>query len=437
MLGRFSDAFGRKKRLLVSFVGAALSFAMYAVPDTPSLAVVFISHAIHGATQCTFALVYSSVTDLHEKYNGGGKDGDSLTHSFGLVGVAIGLGFILGPFIGGLLSAKIGEANTFGLSAIIFILCAVLTCTSLDETLPKEKRRPITKKTAMEAAPWRAWGLLFSIPSGKMITLAYFLGSFGIGIYSIWVLYLELRYGWSVFDTGVFMSLNGLVLVIAQGVLLRGLVPKYVSEAKATLVGLAAQGCMYFAVGSSHKASSMVFFTVTFGLVGALADPAVKSMISSSVAASKQGALQGALSSIYTIASTLSPLLYSFILAHLPTPTGETDGRCNVLNRRSCIQRLQTLPQMDRPTIQKSAVGSWAPLFSGNPFLCCGIYRSPRIFPQRPSECGLYVCLGKDVGKKDDDVEEGDDSDGDDDDETTPLRVRRPLECSRSCRIQV
>ena len=217
MLGRLSDAFGRRRILLVSFIGAGISFSMYAFPETPSLVTVFFSHAIHGATQCTFAIVYSAVTDMHEKFKtGGGKDGESLTHSFGLIGVAIGLGFILGPFLGGLLSSKIGEANTFGLSAIIFFFCAVLTCTSLNETLPKEKRRPISKATVVEAAPWRAWGLLFSIENGSMVTLAYFLASFGIGIYSIWVLYLELRYGWSVFDTGMFMSLNGLVLVIAK-----------------------------------------------------------------------------------------------------------------------------------------------------------------------------------------------------------------------------
>jgi len=216
-LGRLSDTVGRKPVLAYSLIGSALSFSLYVV--FPSVETLFISHALHGLSQCTFLTCMSSITDdVHNP-----DDPSALTHAFGLVGVAIGVAFVLGPIVGGALSQQLGFRAVYAISSCLFMLTFWTLAQFMKETLPVSARRPFTWK---EAIPLRSAYEMFSNSKGLLVlSISYFLCSLTMGVYGVWVISSTVRYGWHELMAGVLLSLNGIVVVIAQGLVLRAIVP--------------------------------------------------------------------------------------------------------------------------------------------------------------------------------------------------------------------
>ena len=168
MLGRLSDSVGRKPLLLLSLCSSAVTFTLYAV--LPSPATVVVGHLINGLTQCTLPVLFASVAEASAASTGGG-DGDDggdggaaeLRNSFGLMGVAFGLAFTLGPGIGGALaggSDSVGFEGVFLISAALFLAAAAFCAAVVPETNPSSHgRRAFVLR---EGTPWHAARLLLA-----------------------------------------------------------------------------------------------------------------------------------------------------------------------------------------------------------------------------------------------------------------------------------
>jgi DHA1 family tetracycline resistance protein-like MFS transporter len=177
LLGRLSDSVGRKPILAYSLFGSCVSFGLYVF--SPSLNTLFLSSALHGVSQCTFLICMSTITDADRDPN----DPSSLTHSFGLVGVALGVAFVVGPVTGGFISWKIGYQGVYLISTILFGITFWSLFSFMPETLPVEKRKPMVWK---EALPFRSAKTLFSkIPGLAILCFSYFLCSLTFGVYSL------------------------------------------------------------------------------------------------------------------------------------------------------------------------------------------------------------------------------------------------------------
>lgn len=305
LLGRISDGIGRKPVLAYSLVGSAISFGIYVVaPSVPSL---FISHALHGISQCTFVIVMSAVADVEHDPD----DPSSLTHSYGLIGVALGVAFVLGPVVGGALAAVLGYRAIYAISTFLFCLTFWALRVFMHETLDEVHRRPFRWS---EAVPLRAaLGIVSKSRGLALLSFAYLLCSFTVGVYGLWILYAKVRYGYGTLMAGVLMSLNGLIVVVAQGLVIRVLIPKYAKEGTVAVVSYAAHAVLFLLVGLATSGEWMLVSVVLFGLPSALGEPAIKSVMSHLVSKEEQGAFQGAMGSVYVLAQVFSPVIYSWI----------------------------------------------------------------------------------------------------------------------------
>ena len=193
-LGRLSDSVGRKPVLAYSLIGSALSFGLYVV--APSIPTLFISHALHGLTQCTFLIAMSSVADaarwfifIYHHLNYGEtnpkkildnpSDPSSLTHAFGLIGVSLGTAFVLGPILGGALAEIIGFRAIYAMSSLLFIATVLALRWYMIETLDISARKQFLWS---EAVPLRSARTVMSRSRGlSILALAYFLCSLTVG----------------------------------------------------------------------------------------------------------------------------------------------------------------------------------------------------------------------------------------------------------------
>jgi DHA1 family tetracycline resistance protein-like MFS transporter len=305
LLGRLSDSVGRKPILAYSLVGSAVSFGLYVIH--PSVETLFISHALHGLTQCTFLICSSAIADdQHDPENS-----ENLTHSFGLVGVALGVAFVLGPVVGGALTNVVGFKVVYAISTLLFCLTLATLIMFMNETLPVSRRREFH---CSEAIPFRTSYRLFDTYRGLfMLCVAYFLCSLTIGVYGVWILYVRVRYGWGPAGAGLMMSCNGIVVILAQGFVLRILVPKYTSEATLAVVSYTFHGILFICIANSSSGLEMLLAIAIFGVPSALGEPSIKSILAHMVPPEQGGTLQGLLGSVYTSAQVISPLVYSTI----------------------------------------------------------------------------------------------------------------------------
>lgn len=308
LLGRLSDSVGRKPVLCYSLVVSCLAFGLYVF--SPSVTTLFISHALHGVSQCTFLMCMSAITDdAHDP-----DDPSKLTHSFGLVGVALGVAFVVGPICGGWLSQIAGFQAVYALSTTLFVLTLWAWAVLLPETLPVEKRRPMVWS---EAVPFRSGIDLFGKIKGLgLVSFAYFLCSLTVGVYNVWILFSTVQFGWDILMAGVLLSLNGFVVVVGQGFVLRQVCPAYCDEATLCVISYFSHAVLFFLVAASPTGAHMLFVILIMGVPSALGEPSMKSIMAHIVSKEEQGALQGVMGSVYVLAGAISPVVYSALFRY-------------------------------------------------------------------------------------------------------------------------
>lgn len=310
LLGCLSDRVGRRPVILLSQLGLGLDYLLLAL--APNLHWFVVGRIIAGITGANFSAATAYIADISPP--------EKRAANFGLIGAAFGLGFIIGPLVGGTL-------GTFGVR-IPFYAAGGLTLLNwlygwfiLPESLKPENRRPVNW---VRANPLGAFVVLTQRPRVFGLAMCVFLSFVAHQVYpSIWVLYTEYRYGWTPLWNGVSLALVGVFAALVQGLLTSKIIG-WLGEWGTAYLGLAAAALTYAAYGLA-SAGWMVFVIIGFGALGGLAAPAVQGLISNSVGDDEQGAVQGTVTSLESVAGVGGPLIIANLFAYsisadCPTP---------------------------------------------------------------------------------------------------------------------
>ncbi len=307
ILGNLSDQYGRRPVLLFSLFGFGVDYLFLAF--APSFAWLFVGRVISGITGASFTTASAYIADISTPEN--------RAKNFGMLGAAFGIGFIIGPGIGGLLSS-LGLRAPFVAAAILTLLNWLYGYFILPESLGKEHRRPFEWKRAnplgsllqLRKYPAIA-GLIFSL------VLVYLAAH---SVQSTWNYFTIYRFNWSRQMVGLSLSVIGVLIAGVQAGLIRIITPR-LGDARSIYVGLGlyALGLLLFAFASS---SWMMFVFLIPYCLGGIAGPSLQSIMTGQVPSNEQGELQGALTSLISVTSIVGPLMMTSLFAYFTKPDG-------------------------------------------------------------------------------------------------------------------
>ena len=294
VLGNLSDRFGRRPVLLFSLFGFGVDYLLVAF--APSFGWFFAGRVISGITGASFTTASAYIADISTE--------ETRAKNFGMLGAAFGLGFIIGPALGGLLGG-FGVRAPFYAAAGLTLLNWLYGYFILPESLPPDNRRAFSWKRAnplgslMHLKKYPAIsGLIFSL------VLVYVAAH---AVQSNWSFFTIYRFGWSNSMVGLSLSIVGLLVAIVQGGLIRFVNPRLGNERSVYIgLGLYATGMFLFAFATQ---SWMMFVFLIPYCLGGIAGPALQAIIAGQVPANEQGELQGGLTGLMSLTSIIGPLL--------------------------------------------------------------------------------------------------------------------------------
>jgi len=298
--GVLSDRYGRRPVVLLSNFGLGVDYIVMAL--APSLAWLFVGRLVSGITSASFSTATAYIADCTPP--------EKRAARFGMLGAAFGLGFVLGPAIGGFLG-HISLRLPFWAAGTLSLLNAAYGLFVLPESLPKEKR---SKVSFAKANPFGSIELLYKTPGLLVLTAAsflYFLAHESLP--SVFVLYTQYRYRWDERTIGVALAIVGLTSAAVAAVLVGKTVAR-IGERGALLLGLLSGGAAFALFGLAP--TTLLFMMAIpvdalFGLVG----PSMQALMSARIGADAQGQLQGALSSMRGVTGMIGPILFTQIFA--------------------------------------------------------------------------------------------------------------------------
>ena len=306
VLGNLSDRFGRRLVLLYAVLSLGVDYLIMGL--APTIGWLFLGRAIAGMAGASFTPAYAYVADITPP--------ERRAQNFGLMSAAFGLGFILGPAIGGLLGSLGARAPFFAAGALALANFA-LGCFVLPESLPSAKRRPFHWARANPLGTLRQ---MRRYPVVLLMLAALLLWQLAHQVLpSTWAFYTIAKFHWTEAQVGASLAFVGLLMALAQGVLTRVLIPWLGGERRAAIIGMAAavlayagyalatQGWMMYVVGLTT-----FFFALTY--------PSMNALASQQIPANAQGELQGAVASLYSLSSIIGPPLLTQILSRFSAP---------------------------------------------------------------------------------------------------------------------
>jgi DHA1 family tetracycline resistance protein-like MFS transporter len=305
VLGSLSDRFGRRPILLSSLLGAAVDYLFMAF--APSLPLLFLGRMVSGLTGASMTVASSYMADL--------SDDKTRAANFGMIGAGWGIGFIVGPMLGGLLSA-LGPRAPFLAAAALNLVNFLYGMLVLPESHPLHKRR---KVEARELNPLRSIVRILS-PSGFVVFIwIYFLVFLSGQIHPVnWTLYTQTKFGWTAWQVGLSLSFVGVMIAMGHGVFTRWVVPR-LGEGRSLTLGLTVYAISFALFGLAPQ-GWMMYAIVVFFALGCVTNPSLQSILAKHVPADRQGELQGSLVSLSAAASILAPLLYTRVFLHYTRP---------------------------------------------------------------------------------------------------------------------
>lgn len=292
MVGNLSDRYGRRPILLISLLGFGLDYLLLAL--APSIGWLFVGRILAGLTGASISTASSYIADV--------STDQTRTKNFGLIGAAFGLGFIIGPVLGGLLG-HYGARIPFYVASVLCLLNFIYGYFILPESLDETKRRPFEWR---RANPIGSLKLLAKHPKISSLVIALILVYIGLhAVQSNWHFFTMYKFDWSERIVGMSLGVLGLLLGLVQGVLIRWTTPK-LGEQKSIYYGLIFYALGLFLFSFAAEGWMMMLFLIPYSL-GGICGPSLQSMISKSIPSNQQGELQGALTSLVSATSVVGP----------------------------------------------------------------------------------------------------------------------------------
>jgi DHA1 family tetracycline resistance protein-like MFS transporter len=300
IIGNLSDRFGRRPIILASLFAYGADYLLMGF--APTVLWLFIGRAIAGIAGAVYVPANAFVADVTPP--------EKRAHAFGLVSSAFGLGFILGPGIGGLLG-ELGPRAPFFAAAALAGVNFLFGAFVLPESLPPERRRAFSWR---RANPLGAVTMLRHHPGVLVYALTVALFLIGNNVYpSTWAFFTTAKFDWSTGMIGLSLVATGIAMAGAQA-FLTGRLSKRLGEFGAALLGLSVAAAI--AVAYAFITHAWMVFALTFiGALQAIAYPALSALMSKHVPANAQGELQGGVASLSSIANVLGPLLMTQVMA--------------------------------------------------------------------------------------------------------------------------
>ena len=300
ILGALSDRFGRRPVMLLGFMGLGVSF--FGTAMTTSLIGLIIARTLGGAMQANVAIANAYVADISAP--------EERAKRFGFLGAMMGIGFIVGPVVGGLLGA-VNLHLPFYLAGSLTLLNLLYGYFVLPESLPLDKRKAFSWRSANPATSLRKLGQLKGV--GPLVGVVAFSGLAQFVLYTVWVLHNSFKFGWGPRENGWSLAAVGIVAVLVQGVLLGRLLKRF-SPQKLAMWGLVSSAMAYTLWGAATE-GWMMFAVIAVNLLGGTVTATVQSMISSAADSKSQGQTMGAVSSLNGLMAVVAPLLGAPMLA--------------------------------------------------------------------------------------------------------------------------
>jgi MFS transporter, DHA1 family, tetracycline resistance protein len=311
--GSLSDRFGRRPVVLLSNFGLGCDYILMAV--APTLSWLFVGRVISGITAASFPTANAYIADVTPPENRAAK--------FGMLGAAFGLGFIVGPAVGGVLGGM-GLRYPFWVAAALSLANALYGFFILPESLPKERREPFSFR---KANPLGSLKLLRSHPELFGLASAMFLSyNAHESLPSMFVLYTDYRYHWGAQLTGWALAVVGVGSTIVSAALI-SMAIRRLGEVRTLFTGMLC-GVAGFTLFAAAPKTAFFFAGIPLVSLWGLASPPMQSLMSRRVQPGEQGKLQGALMSLFGVAGMIAPLIFTqvFALAIAPTRAVQLPG---------------------------------------------------------------------------------------------------------------
>ncbi|HVZ56055.1 MAG TPA: TCR/Tet family MFS transporter [Chitinophagaceae bacterium] len=306
VIGSLSDRYGRRPVILVSLFGFGIDYLFLSF--APTIGWLFVGRIVAGITGASFTTASAYIADISTPEN--------RAKNFGMIGAAFGLGFIIGPGIGGLLG-QFGSRVPFMAAAILCLLNWLWGYFVLPESLAPENRR---RFDWARANPLGAFRQLVKYPAiGELALSLFFVYIAAHAIQSNWSFFTIERFHWSPGMIGLSLTVIGLLVSAVQGGLIRYINPKLGNE-RSVYIGLLLYTAGMFLFASATRGWMMFVYLVPYCL-GGICGPALQAIMSGHVPKNEQGELQGALTSLMSFTSIFGPPMMTGLFAYFTRST--------------------------------------------------------------------------------------------------------------------